>query len=74
MAEVTLTEKAAGGRCMQGERKKAGKNTQVVLRAMSFWYVQKIVPNINRGMLLGEKLFRAMKRNLLPEFVSNNFF
>lgn len=36
MAEVTLTEKAAGGRCMQGERKKAGKNTQVVLRAMSF--------------------------------------
>lgn len=70
--KVNLTGKAAGGRCMQGQRKKAGKTTQVILRVVSFLYLQKIIPNINRGKLWEEKLLRAMERNILPEFVSNN--
>lgn len=71
--KVNLSGEAAGGRCVQGQRKKAGKTTQVFLRTVSFLYLQKIIHNINGGMLWEEKLLRAMERIILPEFVSNNF-
>lgn len=49
--KVNLTGKAAGGRCVRGQRKKAGITTHVFLRAVSFLYLQKIIHNINRGKI-----------------------
>lgn len=46
--KVNLTGKAAGGSCVQGERKKVGKTTLVFLGAMGFWHLQKILLHRNR--------------------------